>query len=81
MLLGSQQVVQSHLGAELWNVHLKQTSRAVSAEMQTPRQILELMGNFHGCVKGSLGTDEFFERRTIIKKGTEIAPLVFSKEF
>lgn len=48
MLSGSQQVVQSHLGEKLWNVHSKQTSSSVSAETHIPRQVLGLMGNFHG---------------------------------
>ena len=39
------------------------------------------MGNFHGLVKGSLGIDEFLERRTITKKNLEIATLVWSKDF
>lgn len=48
MFSGSQQVVQSHLGEKLWNVHSKQTSSSVSAQTHIPRQVLGLMGNFHG---------------------------------
>lgn len=39
------------------------------------------MGTFHGHARGSLGTDEFLERRTITKKELGIATLVCSKEF
>lgn len=49
--------------------------------VETQSQVVGLMGNFHGLIKGSLGTHGFLEGRTITKKDVEIATLVCSKEF
>lgn len=81
MFLDSQQVVQNHLREGLCDVYSKQASSTVCVEKYISQSHVQgLMGNFPGGVKGSLGTDEFLERRTIIKKDLEIGILVCSKE-
>lgn len=58
----------NHLRKNLWNAYSKQISSTVYVEKCIPKSNPRTHGKIHALVRGSLGTDEFLEKRTITKK-------------